>query len=245
MDQAKQEEVQLIQICPECGKRVAASSGSMTAWLFKESRCSCEKNAPVDSSEGQLLTLVTEEPASEIGEASYRVLELVGRGGMGEVYKGLDLLKSEEVAIKFLHPALLSDGRAVSRFNNEAASSMGLEHPGLVKVRNFGLSMNGAPCIVMDFLEGESLDKMLARRNSLPIDECQQLFLQLCDAISYLHSKQIIHRDLKPSNIILQNSDSGTNAVIVDFGIAKVYEGQNLEQIQFTQTGEIVGVHHI
>ncbi len=251
MDQSQKEEVQLIQVCAECGKRIAPSSGSMTAWLFRESRCSCLRPGAAEAAESSQLTasrvdeltaVVSDAQDSKGLEFQYRLIEMVGKGGMGEVYRAHDLQSSQDVAVKFLHPHLVSDSKAVLRFNNEAAANMGLEHAGLVKVRNFGRSTaDNSPCIVMDFLEGESLDKALAVQGTMTIEKGTSLFLQLCDALSYLHSKLIVHRDLKPSNIILQSTDAGNNAVIVDFGIAKISEGQNLEQIQFTTTGEIVG----
>lgn len=239
MDKLKQKDPQLIQLCSRCGKRVEAAKGSMTAWLFRESRCSCPPSARGEISATQ--ANVKSEPLPQI-DTRHTIIELIGEGGMGSVYKAHENASGKLVAIKILRSSLVTDQRAISRFEHEAKASLGLDQPGLVKVLNYGVNKDNLPYLIMDFVEGKSLDKVLAELRSMEREPAIELLEQLCDALAYLHERHIVHRDLKPSNIILLNTASGLQAKIVDFGIAKVCDDVGMSASnQLTQTGELIG----
>lgn len=172
----------------------------------------------------------------------YKILSKIGRGGMSVVYKGQHLLMDRIVAIKMLHADLISDPVTISRFQQEAKAVSSLTHPNVILVFDFGLSSQGLPYLVMDYLQGESLSEIIKRKGHLPIKRCIEIFAQACDALSHAHHKGIIHRDIKPANIMLTTDEEQHEVVkVVDFGIAKMLPREGEEAIRLTQTGEIFG----
>jgi len=237
---------QLSQVCSNCGKRFAPNAGSMTSWLFRDSRCSCPGAASsllsdslARNSSQPTTTLIAPKT---IGQR-YELLEQIGQGGMGAVFKAHDNQNSKTCAVKVLRSEFLDDKSAVERFKREASSMLGLDHPNLVKILDCGFADDSAPFLVMDYLEGPSLASVLTERGSLGVEEGLDLFVQLCDALSYMHENQILHRDLKPSNVILIGPATAPLAKILDFGLAKLLpESKNTAHTsQLTQTGELVG----
>ncbi|HKE24637.1 MAG TPA: protein kinase [Bryobacteraceae bacterium] len=146
----------------------------------------------------------------------YRVIEMLGNGGMGVVYRAEDLRLGRNVALKLLHgPASESDPGSLARFRREARAAAALSHPNvctIFSVEDFA----GEPAIVMEFLEGETLANRLAR-GPLPIDQLRRVGSQLASALDAGHRARIVHRDFKPANIIL----TANGAKILDFGLAK------------------------
>lgn len=172
----------------------------------------------------------------------YKILSKVGRGGMSIVYKGQHLLMDRIVAIKMLHADLISDPTTISRFQQEARAVSALTHPNVILVFDFGLSSQGLPYLVMDYLQGESLSDIIKQQKHLPVKRCIEIFTQACDALTHAHHKGIIHRDIKPANIMLTVDEEGHEIVkVVDFGIAKMLPRDGEEAIKLTQTGEIFG----
>lgn len=171
----------------------------------------------------------------------YEIIELVGRGAMGIVYKARHKFMNKIVAIKVLHPYLLSDVNNLKRFRHEAQAASALEHPNVIRIFDFGLTTSGEAFLVMELLQGASLDVVLREETCLPVARSMRIFLQCCDALEHAHAHGIVHKDLKPSNIVLSSERSGTESVrIVDFGIAKFMSSDGTAP-SLTQSGVIVG----
>ena len=145
----------------------------------------------------------------------YEVVDLIGRGGMGVVYKARDPQLDRLVAIKMIigaNPALLK------RFDVEARSTAGLQHQNIVTIYDFG-SQDGNPYLVMEYLEGSSLESVISSGRSITLANKLRICINICNGLSYAHERGIIHRDIKPANVMLLNDDS---VKIVDFGIARI-----------------------
>ncbi len=172
---------------------------------------------------------------------NYEILALIGSGGMSVVYKARHKLMKSLAAIKMLHAHLLSHQKTLQRFQQEAQAVKTLSHPNIVYVSDFGVTDDGQPYLVMDYLEGISLSELIRRQGKVEVERALHILTQTCDALSHAHGKGIIHRDLKPSNIMLVRQEADNDFVkIVDFGIAKL--GEETQQGQhLTQTGEVFG----
>lgn len=165
----------------------------------------------------------------------YEILEELGRGGFGTVYKAFDTELNVERALKVLHPTLLTDSTFLSSFKQEAQLAAKLEHPNIVPVYDFG-EVNGRYFLVMKYMQGGSLKNLLAKNGKLDEIEAMEIFKQICLGVAYLHSIQIVHRDLKPSNVLID--EYGTVAVS-DLGFAKALtEGSSLS---ISASGAMVG----
>ena len=149
----------------------------------------------------------------------YRIVSLLGKGGMGAVYRGWDITLSKPVAIK---ENLETDDDARKQFIREAQILARLSHPNLPRVTDYFSIPNKGQYLVMDFIEGEDLQSTLNKTGSIPEDQATKWIVEVSEALSYLHAQNppIIHRDIKPANIKI--NPEGT-AVLVDFGIAKIY----------------------
>ena len=157
--------------------------------------------------------------SEELFADRYRVVELLGEGGMGRVLKCHDRELDRYVAIKVLSSKTKLD--AIKRFQKEAVATARLRHSNVVEVYDFG-ETDGAFYLVMDYLEGESLDRYLARAGTLSWEETREIGLAICAGLAHAHGQGIVHRDLKPSNVLISTSVDGESRIkIVDFGIAK------------------------
>ena len=179
------------------------------------------------------------DPCGTILDGHYKILSLLGTGGMSAVYKAHDLRMDRTVAIKMLHPHLVSDRKNLERFLQEARAESSLKHPNVLSVLSVGVATDGRLYIVMDFLQGESLADEVQSKGAIDQERARELFIQICEGLHHAHEHGIVHRDLKPSNVMLCSDQTGTVAKIVDFGIAKLVSTDQIQKL--TQTGAILG----
>lgn len=163
-------------------------------------------------------------------DGKYWVERVIGKGGMGVVVAATHLQLGQRVALKFLHGDSRQDPEAVARFLREARAAVRLRSEHVGRVLDVGTLDDGSPYIVMEFLEGEDLAAVLARRGPLAPALAVDLVLQACLALAEAHAARIVHRDLKPSNLFLTRRPDGSSLVkVVDFGIAKAHGTLNAE----------------
>jgi hypothetical protein len=148
----------------------------------------------------------------------YRVVALLGRGGMGEVYRAEDLRLSQVLAIKFLPEALSKDDGALARFHSEVRVARQVSHPNVCRVFDIG-DANGVPFLTMEYVDGEDLSSLVRRIGRLPQDKAVEVSRQICAGLAAAHERGVVHRDLKPSNVML---DGAGKARITDFGLAGI-----------------------
>ncbi len=154
---------------------------------------------------------------------AYVIQELIGVGGMGRVYRGVQTALGRTVAVKVIHPNLLGDEQTVARFYNEARAASRLNHPDSVGVIDFGRSDDGVLYLVMEHLSGKDLATVSAEEGPLPFKRIVKIMRRIASALGEAHALGVVHRDLKPENVIIQRSRRGTDAVkVVDFGLATI-----------------------
>lgn len=155
--------------------------------------------------------------AENILNQRYRLLGQLGSGGMAVIYKALDQRLARVVAVKVLRPSLTSDPGFVKRFRNEARSVARLAHPNIVTVHDVGSDRN-THFMVMEYIEGQDLKKVIRSKRLLPVDEALELAIQICAGIGFAHRSGFVHADVKSQNILLT---SDNKVKVADFGIAQ------------------------
>ena len=164
--------------------------------------------------------------------ARYEILQLLGEGGMGAVYKARDRELDRFVALKLIRPELAANASILARFKQELLLSREVTHRNVIRIYDLG-DADGVKFITMEFVEGRDLRSLIQEKKKFPPEEAVELMLQVCRALEAAHSLGIIHRDLKPQNIML---DRTGRILVMDFGLARTVEGDGM-----TQTGALVG----
>ena len=171
----------------------------------------------------------------------YSGLDLIARGGMGEVYKARHPNLNRTVAIKVLSTYFKDDSDFNKRFAREAKTMAQLRHPNIITIHDYG-AQDGLPYIVMEYLTGQTLSQILENRGHIPFEEALPLLQDLASALDYAHQQGVIHRDIKPSNVIIEPITTSTNsrtqrAILMDFGIARF----TTENTMLTASGDVLG----
>ncbi|PYP81572.1 MAG: hypothetical protein DMD35_00950 [Gemmatimonadetes bacterium] len=213
--------VAVLKVCPHCGTEYE------TAARF----CPADGTALRPKGSDSLIGSVLAE--------RYHILKRIGEGGMGRVYLGEHVKMNRQCAIKVMSPALVNDAESASRFAREASSAARIIHPNVAAVFDYGES-DGLVYLVMEYVDGEPLSRMLAREAPFAIERAIDLARQIADGLGAAHELGIVHRDLKPDNILVTRSRSGREiAKVVDFGIAKAMQEGAGEAL--TRTGLVIG----
>ena len=207
-----------VNLCPSCGADLADATRLFAATpegapkTFTQHRSPGTTSFdPIDDARFLPGTIVAER---------YRIVGIVGKGGMGEVYRADDLKLSQPVALKFLPSHLLSDGAALARFHREVRIARQVSHHNVCRVYDIG-EFDGYHFLSMEYIKGEELSSLLRRIGRLPADKALEIARQLCAGLAAAHNAGVLHRDLKPANVMI---DSEGNVRITDFGIAGLVE---------------------
>jgi tetratricopeptide (TPR) repeat protein/predicted Ser/Thr protein kinase len=201
----------------------ATEAGQTEGWSAPISRTSASASAAAAG--GQL------EPGRVLGER-YEILQLIGQGGMGAVYKARDTELERIVALKLIRPEFAKNPEILRRFKQELILARQVTHKNVIRIFDLGQA-DGIKFITMDFVEGQDLRKLLAEKGKFPPEEAARILLQICRALEAAHTEGVIHRDLKPQNIMM---DPSGRAYVMDFGIAR-----SVYLPAMTQTGALVG----
>jgi tRNA A-37 threonylcarbamoyl transferase component Bud32 len=207
--------------CPQCGRCDAAGT-------------------TVCSEDGTPMRYVDGVP--HVIEKKYRVDQVIGRGGMGAVYRARDVRLDRDVAIKVVRAELLNDAEARARFRREAQIVARLQHPGIVSVFDYGTFADGAAFLVMEFVRGEDLRRVLRRQGAMRTPQAVPLLAAMSAAVHAAHREGVLHRDLKPENVLLVEGD--TPVKVLDFGVAKVVTDRSSDVTALgtlTGAGVVVG----
>ena len=210
--------------CPACSQ------------LFAETAVFCPND-------GKRLVDDEESPDKFVGlvlDAKYQVERLIGKGGMGNVYEAKHLHMGLPVAVKILHPHLVTDSTAVERFRREARSARTVNHPNAISIMDFGVTSDNVLYLVMELINGISLQEVLKKETTIESSRAVRIMRQVCLAVDVAHQKSIIHRDLKPDNILILDYGKDTEKVkVIDFSIAKMKESG--KDPNLTSAGVVVG----
>lgn len=192
-------------------------------------------HAPDDSPKGH-----PSGGSDKLVDGKYRLRRQVGEGGMGAVFEAEHVGLGTKVAVKLLSEGFTADTRAVSRFRREARAAAAIQHPNIVAVHDTGTTEEGAPFLVMELLEGESLSSLLRRERKLSPTVATAVACQMLAGLAAAHEKRIIHRDLKPGNVVVAREPDGSRIVkILDFGISKFFSDPLASDV--TASGGVVG----
>ena len=172
----------------------------------------------------------------------YQILDRIGVGGMGIVYRARHLTFNEVCAIKIVSDAIAGDANFLQRFQTEAVVTRKLRHPNAVRVDDFDYTDDGRPFIVMELVEGKNIGEILQEQGPFRVPRAVRIATQAARALGVAHKLGVVHRDIKPGNILLTTDEQGQEiAKVLDFGIAKLREAAGETQSGMTMTGMVVG----
>ena len=201
-------------VCPGCGGVLAAAVSDANS---ADTRTVTPSRLASREIHGSLPTDGRFVAGTIIGQR-YRVVTLLGRGGMGEVYKADDLTLGQAVALKFMPDTLAANAPALVRFHAETRIARRVSHPNVCRVYDVG-EIDGLHFLTMEFIDGEDLSSLLRRIGRLPGDKAVEIARQICAGLAAAHDAGVIHRDLKPANIMI---DGRGRARLTDFGVAAI-----------------------
>jgi serine/threonine protein kinase len=174
----------------------------------------------------------------------YEIIEVLGRGGTSIVYKARHALMDRLVAIKMLlwGGDSLREEKKIRRFQHEARTASRLNHPNIATLYDFGVSPQGQPYLVMEYVEGCSLEELVNKQGAMGVERATRLFIQICDAMEHAHQRGVVHRDLKPSNFILASLPAGDEYVkVVDFGVAELVSDRMQDNANLQLSEQVFG----
>jgi tetratricopeptide (TPR) repeat protein len=197
----------------------------------------CGTRLPPSEEEPMSVTKTLETPLKELAVGSefagrYQIVEDLGKGGMGRVYKALDREIGERVALKILKPEIAGDEQTIARFRNELKTARQISHKNVCRMYHLGREQ-GTPYITMEYVSGEDLKSTVTRVGQLSVGKTISIISQVCEGLAEAHRLGVVHRDLKPQNIMI---DRAGNAKIMDFGIARSVKGKGI-----TEAGVMIG----
>ena len=214
----------LVKVCPQCDTEYPDNA------RFCEIDGTALRQAGADAASDLTGSIVADR---------YHVVRKLGEGGMGQVYLAEHVKMGRNSALKVIHPRMMKDVDAISRFNREAASASRISHPNVAAIYDFGETADGIIYLAMEFVDGPSLTKLIADRGPLPPKRAAEIARQTAEALTVAHDMGIVHRDLKPDNIMIGTTRDGADlAKVVDFGIAKMADSTSQK---LTKTGGVVG----
>ncbi|MEW6732920.1 MAG: bifunctional serine/threonine-protein kinase/formylglycine-generating enzyme family protein [Acidobacteriota bacterium] len=192
----------------------------------------------------QLVAIAAQDPLINVTiDGKYMIEAVIGRGGMGVVYRARHTNFNRQFAIKVLKSELVNDPQAVKRFRNEANAAGAIRHPNAIQISDFNITADGIAYLVMEYVEGRSLREILKKEGPISYARTVNLMTQVCDAVAAAHQKGIIHRDLKPDNIMVDEREGIVKEEVVhvlDFGIAKLSQNPAYSE-NITVGGAILG----
>jgi hypothetical protein len=195
------------RFCLACGGRVSSSATGAATLAIAAPASSPQPSGSVE--EGRF-------PAGAVLAGRYRVLGLLGRGGMGEVYRANDLKLGQSVALKFLPAATATNASMLARLHAEVRIARQVSHPNVCRVYDIG-DVDGAPYLTMEYVDGEDLGSLIRRIGRLPGDKAVEIARRICAGVAAAHDKGVLHRDLKPANVMI---DGRGQVLLTDFGLA-------------------------
>lgn len=203
----------------------------------------CPNDFVACPNDGTALIDLVEWAEGSVIRGKYRIVSKLGQGGMGTVYKVVHVAFDEVHALKVINPSLMSDDLFIKRFKHEAVITRKLRHPNAVRVDDIDEAEDGRPIIVMEYIEGQSLKRLIKDLGPLPVPRVCAIIKQVASALDAAHRLGMIHRDIKPDNIVLVSTPEGEQAKVLDFGIAKLKETRagEFSGLTLTEAGSVVG----
>jgi serine/threonine-protein kinase len=171
----------------------------------------------------------------------YSIDRLKARSSMSVVYRAIDTVENVRVAIKLLNGLLVDDEESMQRFHREAQISRSLAHPNVCALLDHGVTADGTPYQILEYVDGENLEEILSAVGCLNPVEALPIFVKTCRAVQYLHTRGVVHRDLKPANLMVPFSDAELSVKVIDFGVAKGARSGVHHSVELTGPGEVLG----